>query len=632
MSLGERLSLPRLRQQGVLAAVDVHFARVVTRLGDTNDPLVQLGAAMASRAPRFGHVCLELSRADDDVRLEPVEGRAPVKIPWPDPERWRATLAASSVVGDGAGAPTPLVLQGDRLYLERYWRYQERLVDQLAARCSDVVPVQDAAALREGLVRLFPVTEQEPDLQRLAALMAALRRFCVISGGPGTGKTHTLVRVLALLVEQAQAVGAEAPRIVMMAPTGKAAARMKEAVRSAKADQQQFPVRQATLDLIPESASTIHRGLGWQPRTPHRFRHDGAAPLPADVVVVDEASMVPLILMAKLVDAVSPRARLILLGDRDQLASVEAGAVLGDICGGGAAETHFSAAFSRQVEDLFGPLPPAMVAEGPVPPVRDCTIHLTRSHRFGMASGIRAASMAVIAGQATSALDLLRGKHQQTPHPDLDLLEVQVVQDLEAQLKKVVLPAYEQLVTQRDPGAALQTLRAFKVLCAHRRGLFGADALNDRIRAWLVTAGLVPDNQQWYPGRPVLVCANDYQLNLFNGDDGVVLPSAEGDGRLRAFFPEPGGEGLRSCSLARLPAHESVFAMTIHKSQGSEFGRVVVVLPDRVSPVLTRELIYTAITRAREHVSVVGSEEVFRAGVEQLVSRASGMRERLWEA
>ena len=567
MTSGRLPDLEWLRHQGVFTALDVHFARAVARMAGTDDPRVLLGAAVASRAPRHGHVCAELSRLAHTVRLEPREDQDPLPFPWPAAPQWCAALGASPLVGDGEGAPTPLVLAGDRLYLERYWRYQQQLIGHIEQRCQELVTVEEEP-LRAGLARLFPPTGEEPDLQRLATLMAVLRRFCVISGGPGTGKTHTLVRILALLVVLAAAIGAKPPRVAMMAPTGKAAARMKEAVRQAKGDRQRFPVQDAVLEQIPEEASTIHRGLGWQPRTPHRFRHHGENLLPADVVVVDEASMVPVTLMARLVDVVPPAGRLILLGDRDQLASVEAGAVLGDICGAGAIQTQFSAKFARQVETLFGPLPTEMIAVEAVPPIRDCTIHLSRSHRFGKDSGIRAAAGAVIAGDRERTLALLRGeagpRPDGAPYPDLELVEVEDVKEFNAALRHRLVEAFEPLVTRRDASEALETMRSFRVLCAHRRGLLGATSLNLRIRRWLAEKKLVPGEAEWYPGRPVLITENDYQLNLFNGDDGVVLPSASDGGDLRVFFHGPGGEGLRILHPARLPAHETVFAMTIH--------------------------------------------------------------------
>ena len=617
--------LAQLLKHGVLTALDVHFARAAARLAGCDDPLALLGAAMASRAPRYGHVCVDLAAVQRTVRVEPREDQARPELSWPSADSWRQALAASPLVGPGRGQPTPLVLQGGQLYLERYFRYQERLVRQLQWRGQQLARVLPDP-LRQGLCRLYPATDDaEPELQRLATLMAVLRRLCVISGGPGTGKTHTLVRILALLVEQAAAAGAAPPRVALMAPTGKAAARMNEAVRQARGDQQRFDVTPATRAQIPQEASTIHRALGWRPRTPHRFAHHADNPLPADVVVVDEASMVPLTLISKLVDALPARARLILLGDRDQLASVEAGAVLGDICAVGATQARLSAGFAQQVEPLFGALPEAMVASGEVPAIQDCTIHLTRSRRFGQRSAIRAVADAVIAGHGDQTMALLRGGHD-----EIELIELTGASSVDAALRQTVVAAYGGLLGQRTPVAALAAMRAFRVLCAHRRGLLGAQAMNLRIRQWLAAASLVPVADRWYAGRPVLITENDYQLNLFNGDDGVVLPAAEDPDQLRVFFPEIDSEGVRSFHPARLPAHESVFAMTIHKSQGSEFDRVVVLLPEQSSPVLTRELLYTAITRARARVTVVGSEAVIRQGVMEHVWRASGIRARLW--
>jgi exodeoxyribonuclease V alpha subunit len=366
------------------------------------------------------------------------------------------------------------------------------------------------------------------------------------------------------------------------------------------------------------------------PRRPTRFLRGADDPLPADVVVVDEVSMVDLALMAKLLDAVPTTARLILLGDRDQLASVEAGAILGDICAGDGAER--SAAFVERLTSLGcdgGDAPGDGAASG----LRDCIVRLTHSHRFRAGSGIGAVARAVNAGDATAALAALRRPGDATldrRSADDATLHVPPEQARDARaIREVAVAGYRDFLSAATPTEALDRLDRFRVLCAHREGAFGAAGLNEAIAGWLEAAGLLRRGGEggWYHGRPIIVTENAHQLQLYNGDTGVIL---EEEGRPRAFFRAADGDGIRSLAPTRLPAHDSVFAMTVHRSQGSEFARVVLVLPSRPSAVLTRELLYTGLTRARESVLVVGSPAVLRAAIAERVQRASGLRERLW--
>jgi exodeoxyribonuclease V alpha subunit len=308
--------------------------------------------------------------------------------------------------------------------------------------------------------------------------------------------------------------------------------------------------------------------------------------------------------------------------------------VLGDICGAGAKLPGYSRAFADQVARLIAPLPEAMVAHSAVPPIRDRTVHLERSYRFDERSGIYALSRAINAGEATESLALLgQGAARPAlaaPHIDLVLVELRHPEELASAMRTRIVDGYRPAVVATDPGEALAALDGFRVLCAHRRGPFGAEQLNAQVRRWLAAEGLVVPVDDWYAGRPILVAENDYDLQLFNGDTGMILPEARGTAALRAFFPGASGAGARSLPLSRLPAHETVFAMTIHKSQGSEFDHVVVVLPERESPILTRELLYTAVTRASRSVTVVGTAAVIAHSIGQRVCRASGIREQLW--
>ena len=595
------------RDAGVLGPLDVHFAHAIARLGAGDDALVLLGMAMASRAPNEGHVCAELSTLKDTIRLEGEEGRPPPDLPWPDVAAWCDALRASPAVraADTEGR-TPFVLDADRLYLDRYWRHQQRLVgsvfDRLGLR-DDFDPV----SVRAGLDRLF----DRNDRQKLAAAMAVLRGLTVVSGGPGTGKTTTVVRILALLVEQSLARTGRPPKIALAAPTGKAAARMAESVRRAK--QEGLNVEPAVAEAIPHEASTLHRLLGMRPGHP-TARHDAANPLAHDVVVVDEASMVDFVMMDRVFDAVAPEARLVLLGDRDQLSSVEAGAVLGDVCPAGG--RGFSPGFAARAEAVLGTAPDADVDPDDRPGIWDAVIQLNHTWRFGPDSGIYALSRAINAGDGARAVELLIDE----VHPD-----VRLVAPDEATLQALAVDGYRPCAEAETANVALAALARFRVLCAHRRGHLGVGALNRRVELWLAAEGLVTPTEPWYPGRPVLVTHNDHVLRLFNGDAGVVV--AEGEAR-RACFP--GADGPRVFSPARLPPHDTVYATTVHKSQGSEFDHVLVVLPEVLSPIVTRELLYTAVTRARQRVTVAATEAVIREAVSQRVQRASGLRARLW--
>ncbi len=559
-----------LQALGYLSPLDRHFAESMARLAHSDDPRVALGAAVASRFVAHGHVCADLaSLAGAPVEL-PETGAAGGDLRWPDLDPWTRALTASRLVGDGSG-PEPLVLRGRRLYLARYHDLERRLVRQLLERAEAEPPPVDAALLETGLDRLFgPATDDNAAAdQRRAAAVALRRRLTVISGGPGTGKTSTVVRLLALLVEQADAAGRPRPRIAMAAPTGKAAARLGEAVSSAlvAGGPRSLQASPSVRAAIPAEASTIHRLLGVIPDGPRRFHHDADHPLPLDVLVVDEASMIDLALMTRLAEAVPPEARLLLLGDRDQLASVEAGAILGDICAGGPG---------------------------------DAVVELRHSFRFGPESGIRRLADAVNRGDAAAVLEVLRGDE----HVDVALVAPPDDGPLGPVLAPLVREGYAPLLRRAAPADGLRSLDRFRVLCAHRRGLAGVEAVNPLCERTLARAGGLVPRGPWYAGRPVMVTSNDRQLRLFNGDVGLV--DAGPDGALRAFFPGPDGE-LRSLAPTRLPRVETVFATTIHKSQGSEYDHVLVVLPRNPSPITTRELLYTAITRARRRVTVCAS-------------------------
>jgi exodeoxyribonuclease V alpha subunit len=549
--------LATFNEVGLLSAADIHVAARLAELVGVESESVRLAVALAVRGPRLGHVFIDLATVRDTASVESDEPVDLSALPWPAVEEWLGALAGSELVavGEEEVGARPLRLLGTRLYLDRYWR-EERSV---------------AADLNE---------------------MRASDRLQVIAGGPGTGKTTRIAHVVAELIAGAAAGGARPPLVALAAPTGKAAARLQEAVHEETAQLAlDASVRELLMGL---RASTLHRLLGWRPGSHSRFAHDRGNRLPHDVVIVDETSMVSLSLMARLVEAVRPEARLILVGDPGQLTSIEAGVVLGDIVGPG-------------------------VGEG-------ITV-LDRVHRYG--GGIAVLADAIRAGDPDAAVTALAGARNDVTWFPVDAHEGEAELGL---VRERAVAAGSEVFAAARAGAgeeALEALGRFRLLCAHRRGPYGVSDWASRIVGWL--AAELPDldaDQRDYVGRPLLVTENDYELGLYNGDTGVIVAGGDGGSRPTAVF-ERGSELLHFSPL-RLGAVETVYAMTIHKSQGSQFDAAAVLLPDPTSRILTRELLYTAVTRARRELILVGTEDAVRAAVERPVARASGLRERLW--
>ncbi|MEP7048250.1 MAG: exodeoxyribonuclease V subunit alpha [Ilumatobacteraceae bacterium] len=590
-TVGDGLLRP-LADATVLNAADVRTALALSRLAGGADESVRLAVALAVRAVRLGHVYVDLATVATTVAPDDEEAEVDLAaLTWPDPTTWSAIVAASplTAVGVDGAADRPLRLLGSRLYLDRYWRHERAIVADLLARAGGDTPAVDAAALTAGLDRLFPLASTDQQ-QRAAAATAVERRFSVVAGGPGTGKTTTVARIVAILHEQAAALGQPPPRVALAAPTGKAAARLGEAVHSEAAVLDIAPPIRAALVAMP--ASTLHRLLGWQPGSRSRFRHNADNQLPHNVVIVDESSMVGLSMMSKLLAAVRPTARLVLVGDPNQLTSIEAGAVLGDIVG------------------------------SPLPGI----VELRHVHRYG--GGIAAVAEAIESGDGDAMINALRSSPTDVTWLEVDpTINPSKTPEL-AGVRSAVVAAAREVVTAAQGGRgaeALAALRSVQVLCAHRRGPAGAALWRTEIERWLRAAIPGYGGSAWYVGRPLLVTENDYALGVFNGDTGVVID--EGGGRLRAVFDRRGE--LLSVRPTRLAAVESLYAMTIHKAQGSQFGTVIVRLPEPTSRVLTRELLYTAVTRAEHQLVVVGSEAAIRAAVARPVARASGLADAL---
>jgi exodeoxyribonuclease V alpha subunit len=517
--------------------------------------------------------------------LQAVEaGHVCIRMPLEDTASWQGH--------DWVGRPggySPFVLDDSgRFYLARYWRHEESVAQLLRARVQQTVAPANTQSLRTELNALFP--DDPEDRQRLAALLAQFKPLTLVSGGPGTGKTTTVVKLLALLLAQPQA---RAPRILLAAPTGKAAQRLVESIRASKQKLNLSPERAAA---IPEEAQTLHRLLGAQGDS-GRFRHGRDNPLRCDLLLVDEASMVDLALMHAVLEALPATARLILLGDRDQLASVEAGSVFGDLCapqGGSAA-----------LQQLLAPFNVKLAVSATASPLADCRVELTRSYRFGADSGIGALARAAREGDGEGFLSAL------SESSDVSRCKPEALRDTVQQ----GYAAYRAAARSGDTAAAFAAFLKFRVLCAHRQGPAGVEGLN----------ALMEPGGGWYVGRPVIVRSNDYALRLFNGDIGLCLPTPEG---LRVFFETAPGQ-YRALAPGRLPAHESAWAMTVHQSQGSEFDEVLLVLPEVVTPVLSRPLVYTAVTRAKTRFALCGGDAVLLAALATLPARESGLAEKL---
>lgn len=689
--------LDRWVERGWLRTLDAAFARFLWTEARDVPPLLLLAAALASHQLGRGHVCLDLQATLHDPAFAlslPPDGPQPVTAEPPPspaellagvtPEAWRAALDVPGVVDANGqeGGDTPLVMADARLYLRRYWQYEQDVragIEKRLARGAQLEAALPPARARAALDVLFPPrsrnndgdndkhaeTSHRADWQKLACALAARSAFSIITGGPGTGKTTTVVKLLALL--QTLALGeahARPLRIRLAAPTGKAAARLNESIAGAV---ERLPFAalpnvgssDALRAAIPKVVSTLHRVLGTRPGS-RRFRHDAASPLPVDVLVIDEASMVDLEMMAAVLDALPPGARLILLGDKDQLASVEAGAVLGELCDR-AREGHYTEATRAWLEAATGERIDAAMLDAHGQPLDQAVAMLRESHRFAADSGIGALAELVNAGDAVGVAKIwTRG------YADLARLACSTADD--APLRALVVDGIagdgaidarrrgyrHYLETMRDtrpaPGAspealaqwAARVLKAhgeFQLLCALRRGPWGVEGLNRRIARLLQAENLIDPRGDWYAGRPVLVTHNDYELGLMNGDIGIALalPVEAGEPPvLRVAFPaadasvksaEGGASGVKWVSPSRLQGVETVFALTVHKSQGSEFAHAALALPDAWSPILTRELVYTGITRARAFFTLAVPEgrTVLDRAVHAKVQRASGL-------
>ncbi|MBJ2118644.1 MULTISPECIES: exodeoxyribonuclease V subunit alpha [Proteus] len=624
--------------QNLLRPLDLRFAQMLV---EDENPILLFVFAYLSAQTGAGHVCLPLNIIQKDQLFDGRQKEFALEI-WqkmgkPSAKKIVEELTHCHCVNQSRDDPSfPIILDNEYLYLQRMWSYEEK-VAQFFRREQAIVDI-DENELIKVLNQLFPATKenQETNWQKVAASVAITSPISIISGGPGTGKTTTVAKILAAFV---MLTSNEKPIIQLAAPTGKAAARLTESLGNALA---QLNLSEEENKWMPKQAQTIHRLLGAQPES-QQVRYHKDNPLQLDILVVDEASMVDLPMMARLIDALPLKCHVIFLGDKDQLASVEAGAVLGDICRfseDGFSQKRFDQINHLTQGELVKSTDTIPVSQTPVSVVSDSLCLLRKSYRFGEDSGIGQLAFAVNKGQTKTAITLLK-KAEISPQQLEIVLEPQDVSFIALESKESYLlmiqdavNAYREyltLVSQKaSPDIILNAFNQYRLLCARREGPFGVSGLNDRIEMLLHRQRLIrrPTNsyQSDYIGRPIMIQRNDSTLGLFNGDIGIMLNNDEGE--MKAFFQLPDGK-LKAIQPSRLPQHETAYVMTVHKSQGSEFTHTALVLPDKFSPVVSRELLYTALTRAKKKLSLYASESMVRMAIQTRIQRRSGLIDKL---
>ncbi len=621
---------------GWLRRLDAAFARFVSTLDPAAGSEALVAIALLARCEGQGHACLELDPWPPEASASGLDAgllRAVSTLVPANAEVVMRALRASRAVddtgaarsvgtrGEACGDAPPLVLQGGRLYLRRYADFEQRIATAVAGRLAPD-PAFNAQLARLWLDRLFPAAVAQPDWQKVACALAVRARFCVITGGPGTGKTFTVARLLALLF--ALTPDASRLRVALAAPTGKAATRLTASITHALNDL--LPALGASVELATRlarlpPARTVHALLGASAER-RRMRYHAGHHLDVDVLVLDEASMVHLELMADLLDALPPGARVIMLGDRDQLASVEAGAVLGDLCAD-AGRGRYDDATRAVLEHAAGVMLPADLRDPTPPALAQHVAVLRHSRRFDGAIGRLAAAINdgdPVAARAVLAAGGALAWRMRARTIDVARLAADAWRGWMHDVQRgPQTPDHDAWVL-----AMLRGFDAFRVLCAVRSGPVGAEALNVAIARALQPESAVQGRGAWYSGRPVMVTRNDSVLHLANGDVGLTLASP--DGGLRVYFAQ--GDGVRGIAIARLSAVETAYAMTVHKSQGSEFGHVALVLP--AAGHAARELVYTAVTRAREAFTLLTEREhAFDDGIVRVTRRYSGLTQAL---
>ncbi|THB72117.1 MAG: exodeoxyribonuclease V subunit alpha [Gammaproteobacteria bacterium] len=617
--------IEKLADNGDIRYIDLHFLRFLKTIEPEVRDDVLLAALLVNNNLGKGDVCVDLNEQSESLI---VENSIDVKLNTPPLQQWLEALNESALVStNGRSAPLRLV-DNNYLFLTRYWDYELRLASDVNKFASSR-PKVDLEQLKHGVGHYFPKTGDETDWQMVAAVSALMNRFTVITGGPGTGKTTTVAKILALFAEQHSNVE---KKIVLAAPTGKAANRLTESINNAK---NELDLDMSIQQRIPDIVLTLHRLLGASPYK-SECRYNATNKIDLDLLVVDEASMIDLAMMSKLMQAMPEQAQIIFLGDMNQLASVESGSVLADICVTGM-QSRFSEERRQIFTDEFGinlkdfgfegnGLEEAWPLQDHV--LGDCVVSLKKSYRFTENSGIGC---------------LARATNEKRPDDFISAFNNDRYKDifwrntgasnLKALVDSINLDYYRAYLKAETPKQALELLSKFQVLSPIRDGVFGIYNLNRLIQDRLQRSGLINTTSRYYHGQPIMITENDYRIGLYNGDIGIILSDS---GQLKAYFPDVNsdaisgaGGGVKRFLLAKLPAFETVFAMTVHKSQGSEFDNVLVVLPEQYAEYMSKELLYTAITRARKSVEIWGGKDVIKSTIETKITRNSLLQQQL---
>jgi len=565
-------------RQANFSELACQFSGYIERHDHSGDALIALTAGLVSEAVAQGHVCLNLNQ------LEPLVPALRQQLPE-DSGEWQQRLMNSNVVGSDEQYCPLILTQNGLVYLYRYWQDEQHVAKAIRQRSQTVIEA-DLEQLKRDFTNWTSAQQGIIDWQKVAVVMALTKQFCVISGGPGTGKTTIVLRIIQSLLNQKQPL-----RIALAAPTGKAAARLQQAISHNESDLLQ--------------AKTLHRLLGISAQH-EQGRYDADRPLPFDVVIVDEASMIDISLMAKLLHALAPSTRLILLGDSQQLASVESGAVLANLC---QYSMEYSAEFIATVKAISG-VELTIEALQSDTLLRDSVVILQHSYRFDDDSDIGQMAKAILQADADRLMSVLTASAESSWHHHSELNTVLVGYQA----------YFEAIATAQSPLACIKTFDQYRVLSALKQGPQSVVSVNHFIERYLVKHGW-RSQQDFYHGRPIMITQNDYRQQLFNGDTGLILNDESG--QLRACFLSD--NSLRWVDLTRLPTHETAYAMTVHKSQGSEFDAVCVLLPDEDNSILNRELLYTAITRAKKKLMIIANEPIIRKTISTQHQRESGL-------
>jgi exodeoxyribonuclease V alpha subunit len=612
----------RLCAEGFFSPLDIEFAAFTSKFGN-DSPLFRTYAALASRQSSERHLCVDLESLPEEL-AEVSDGCA-----LPELEK---ELSASGAVGDGR-ALTPLVLDGSRLYLRRHYMNEIVISESIRERSASRIPC-DERVVREGLAALFP---DDGDIwQKCAALNALYRNFSVITGGPGTGKTTVVVRVLLLAIYEEYLRTGNVLSAAICAPTGKAAAHMfrsvSTALRTLESESAANPliadILRSSVDAIPSEGTTIHRLLGgYGSRTEY---HQGN-PLPWDIVIVDECSMADAALFARLISSVRGSARVIILGDACQLSSVDAGSVMGDICDNGTGGPAYSNEYAACAKKIASAEVPEQMVK-PDSPLLGTVTYLAKSRRFSSDSGIGALARMINDGDGKGALGILEagGECGFIPVLSPEGIDPFTRRDFSERIRGILAEHYKKLYFDASPSPEdlISRLGSFQILCAARRGYLGCEYMNGFAEEFILGEGFLRGGGHVYHGLPLIVTENDHAMKLYNGDTGVLCDS--GTGQVRAYFESTGGE-LRGVLPLQIMSWEKAYALTVHKSQGSEYDHVLVFIPRNDSALLSRELLYTAVTRAKKSVTIVSAEDVFLSACGRRTRRDSGLNGRLWK-